>query len=110
MPISSSTAMAKLSSSVGLTPTESRYAVCPYSRLASASAIGERMALWLQANSTLAGKPLMPRRASCLDVQGADQGEEAPRRVEVDLDLAGEPLAQKLRALVVQTAAAHVER
>ena len=43
------------------------------------------------------------------DMQDADQGEQPTRGVEVDLDLAREPLAQQLGAFVVQAAPAHVD-
>src|SRR5690349_21663274 len=67
------------------------------------------MEFWVQANSTLPGSPTtaMP---SGLDVQGADEGEQPAGGIEVEVDLARKPLAQELGALVVQTAAAHVER
>src|SRR6266404_750821 len=42
------------------------------------------------------------------DMQHADQREQPARRVEVEPDLVGEPLAQQLRALVVETAPPHV--
>src|SRR5215469_574473 len=43
-------------------------------------------------------------------MQHADQCEQAPRGIEVDLDLIGEPLHQQRGALVVQQAATHVDR
>src|SRR4029077_15686885 len=48
-----------------------------------------------------------PRSAS--DMQDADQREQAPRSVAVELDLAGEGLAQEIGAFVVQAAPAHVD-
>ena len=42
-------------------------------------------------------------------MQHADEGEQAPRRVVIDFDLAGEAFAQQLGAFVVDAAAAHVE-
>src|SRR4030088_50354 len=47
--------------------------------------------------------------ASALQMQHADQREEPPRRIEVELDLAREPLLQKLRTLVMKRTPAHVE-
>ncbi len=43
-------------------------------------------------------------------MQHADQREQAPRGVEIDVDLALEPLHQDVRTFVVQPAPAHVER
>src|SRR5690606_8953314 len=43
-------------------------------------------------------------------VEYADEGKEPPRRVEINLDLAGEPVHQRLRAFVMQSAPAHVDR
>src|SRR6185437_16237880 len=51
-----------------------------------------------------------PHLYSALQMQDADQREDAARRVVIDVDLALEPLAQQRRAFVVQPAAAHVER
>ncbi len=42
-------------------------------------------------------------------MQHADQREEPARRIEVERDLVGEPLAQQLRAFVVETAPPHVD-
>src|SRR6185436_3457091 len=47
---------------------------------------------------------------SLFQVQRRDQREQPPRRVEIDLDLAFEPLAQQMRAVVMQPAPAHVDR
>ena len=49
-------------------------------------------------------------RATTPDVQHAQEGEQPPRGVEVDLDLVRELIPQQLRALVVQAAAADVDR
>src|SRR5262249_62420220 len=48
--------------------------------------------------------------ASSLPMQHADQGEQAPCGVEVELHLARQPIHQDIGALVVQGAAGHVER
>src|SRR6185295_11479978 len=75
--------------------------------------MGERIALCVQAKSTASGRssPLGPRAIALdLDVQRADQREEAPRGVVVDGDLAVETLSQELRTFVMQAAAAHVDR
>ena len=45
-----------------------------------------------------------------LPVQGADQREKSPRRIEVERELAAEALLQGAAALVVQAAAPHVDR
>src|SRR5581483_5295797 len=50
------------------------------------------------------------RHRSCSQVQHADQREEPPRRVEVDLHAIGEPFAEQLRAFVVKGASSHVDR
>src|SRR3546814_12666670 len=50
-----------------------------------------------------------PSPSSALDVEHADQREQAPRGVEIDLDLAVETFDQHLRRLVVQRAARHVD-
>src|SRR5260221_13153813 len=42
-------------------------------------------------------------------MEAADQGEQAPRRIVVELDLAREPLAQYVGAFVMQGAAAHID-
>src|SRR5512145_196969 len=68
--------------------------------------MGERSAFWVQANSTLPGRSAN----SATNVQDADQGEQAPRRLAVDRDLALERVGELLRALVVQPAATHVDR
>jgi hypothetical protein len=67
----------------------------------SASAMGERIAFMVQANRTLPGSSAMGA-SSAADVQHADQGEQAARGVVVELDPAGQRVAQDLRALVVQ--------
>src|SRR3546814_10690634 len=51
-----------------------------------------------------------PSPSSALDVEHADQREQAPRGVEIDLDLAVETFDQHLRRLVVQRAARPVDR
>ena len=43
-------------------------------------------------------------------MQRADQGEQPPRRLEIEPDPAFQPRGQQLRALVVQAAPAHVDR
>src|SRR3546814_6607813 len=50
-----------------------------------------------------------PSPSSALDVEHADQREQAPRGVEIDLDLAVETFDQHLRRLVVQREARHVD-
>src|SRR3546814_15272114 len=50
-----------------------------------------------------------PSPSSALDVKDADQGEQAPRGVEIDLDLAVESPDQHLRRVVVQRPARHVD-
>src|SRR5262249_42002922 len=107
MPSSSITATAKGSIGRGRTPTESTKIRRACSCRSIAAAIGERIALWLQANSTLPGRR-MP--ASAPDVPHAQQGEEPRRGIEVDLDLVRELLSEQLGALVVKAAAAHVDR
>src|SRR3954447_11291759 len=65
-----------------------------------------------QANSTafgLAGRTGGDTR-SALPVQHADEREQAARGVEVDLDLFLQPLLEQIRALIVQSAPAHVDR
>ncbi len=47
--------------------------------------------------------------ASRAMVQGADEGEQAARRVEVSLDLALEAFGDEFRALIVDTAPGHVD-
>ena len=74
----------------------------------SASAIGERTAFSVQAEQD-AAREARATLAHAPDVQDADQREQAPRGVEVELDLAGQALAQQLGAFVVQAAAAHVD-
>src|ERR1700753_145186 len=76
------------------------------------AAIGLRTAFMEQANSTAPGSssPLGPRIALAFQLEHADQGEEPPRGVEIDLNLALEPLPEQRRSLVVQTAPRHVQR
>src|SRR3546814_17350504 len=50
-----------------------------------------------------------PSPSSALDVKDADQGEQAPRGVEIDLDLAVESPDQHPRRVVVQRPARHVD-
>src|SRR5712671_1582455 len=76
--------------------------------LSSASAIGERIELKVQARSTLEGSRAMPRSGP--DMQYAEKREESARSAEIDRHALGQPLAQQLRALVVQRAPAHVDR
>src|SRR5690242_12906817 len=107
MPSSSMTATVKGSMGTGRTPTESTKIRRACRCLSIAAAIGERMALWLQAKSTLPGRRI---RASSPDVQDAHQGEEPPSRIEIDVDLVRKLVAQKLRSLIVQAAAADIDR
>src|SRR5579864_2728169 len=81
---------------------------CPWKCFSSASAIGERMELKVQAKSTLPGSRDIA--ASGPQMQHAEQREEAPRGVEIDGDALGDAFAQQLRALVVERAPAHVDR
>src|SRR6185312_5080012 len=76
--------------------------------LSSASAIGERIELKVQARSTLEGSRAIFRSGP--DMQDAEQREEPARGAEVDHHALGQPLAQQLRAFVVQAATAHVDR
>ena len=50
------------------------------------------------------------RRRHLLDVEDADQGEQAPGGVEIHVHLAGEAFLQQFGALVVEAAAGHVDR
>jgi len=50
------------------------------------------------------------RRGRLLDVEHAEQGEQAPRGVEIHLDLAGEAFLQQFGAVIVEAAAGHVDR
>src|SRR6185437_7743655 len=77
-----------------------------------AAAIGLRTEFNVQAKRTAPGSssPLGPRIASALQVEHADQSEQTPRGVEIDLDFAFEPFLQKRRTIVVQAPAAHIER
>ena len=58
----------------------------------------------------MAGAVRVNRRRRLLDVQDADQGEQAAGSVEIHLDLAGEAFLQELGRLVVQAAPGHVDR
>src|SRR5687768_11914219 len=107
MPISSMTARTKPSISLARTPTESTKIRLPCRYFRSPSAIGERIELCVQQNSTLPG--WLPMPASRLHVQGTDQREQPPRRPEIHLDLAGQPVPQDLGPFVVQAAPAHVD-
>src|ERR687897_1386938 len=107
MPISSSAATTNGSIGRGRSPTESTYTLRPCRYFVTASAIGERIALWVQAKRTLPGSSSL-RLAT--DVQDADQREEPSRRLVVDRDLLGERIGQFLGPLVVQAAATHVDR
>ena len=49
------------------------------------------------------------RKSSRLEAKRRDQGEEAARGSKIQFDLAFQPFAQQLGALVVQPAAAHVD-
>src|SRR6056297_4097109 len=69
--------------------------------------MGERTALWSQQNSTEEGS--LPLK-SPPEMQHADEGEEPPRGVVIDLHLAREPLLDHPRALVVDATAGHVDR
>src|SRR5471032_629215 len=113
-PISAIAATAKPSTSWARTPTESTKSRAPWSRRRIAAAIGERIAFQLQQNSTLDGgrAGLSLGRVTGLNsnMQDAQQCEETAGRVGVEQDLFGEPLAQQLRALVVQAAPPHVDR
>src|SRR5262245_28939861 len=74
MPILSIDAIRAPSIACGRTPEESTkmFLPCRYFRIPSA--IGERMELWVQQNSTLPGRLVMP--PSRLHVQRADQREQ----------------------------------
>src|SRR3546814_827119 len=77
--------------------------------------MGERTALRLQVKRTEPGRVFFSDvagvvTASTLDMQYADQCEKAARGVEIKFDLAAEAFLQKLRTLVVQAPAAHVDR
>ena len=88
-------------------------------RRASASAIGERIAFMPHMNSTAPGRfrashPACSVAAATITLipasEHTDQREQPPRRIEIDFDLAVEPVHQRLRALVVDAAPAHVDR
>src|SRR5580692_9694419 len=111
MPTSAMAATAKASSSPLRTPAEPTYVVRPNIWVNRPAAIGERTEFMPQANSTARGRVTAAAIGlSALPVQHRDQGEQPPRGVEVDLDLALEPLHHDARALVVQPPAAHIER
>src|SRR5258708_39586836 len=76
--------------------------------LSSASAIGERIELKVQARSTLDGSRAMARSGP--DMQHAEKREEPARGAEIDRHALGQTLAQQLRALVWQRAPPHVDR
>src|SRR5260370_25228403 len=76
--------------------------------LSSASAIGERIELKVQARSTLEGNRAMARSGP--DMQHAEKREEPARGAVIDRHALGQTLAQQLRALVVQLAPSHVDR
>src|SRR5919108_6601724 len=99
MPISSITATTKPSISLPRTPTESTKMRLPCRYFMRPSAIGERIELCVQQNSTLPGWLAIP--ASRLHVQGADQREQPTRRSEIHLHLARQAVAQDLGAFVV---------
>src|SRR5215217_152201 len=110
-PSSSMTAAAKGSTSVSpgsrLRPTLSTKTDRPCASFISASAIGERTLLKLQANNTAPGSA--STRASAPPVQGADEGEQPTRGVQVGLHLAVQSRLKQRRAFVVQAAPAHIE-
>src|SRR5579862_3725690 len=106
MPTSAITATANGSIGAVRTPTESTKIRPPWICRSSAAAIGERIEFKVQANSTLPGN----RAMLTSDMQHAEQREEPPCRVEVDLDAIGKTLAQLLAAFIVQSAAAHIDR
>src|ERR1700754_3813451 len=73
--------------------------------------MGERTALWPQANSTACGLDgAASTTRSSLPVQDANEREQTASGVEIDLHLELEALHQELRALVMQAAPAQVER
>src|SRR5262245_65730304 len=106
------TATANQSGSPLRTPAEAILSTPANICRASAAAIGERTEFCPQANSTDlgfnagSGAPT----ASALPMQHADEREQPPRGLEIDQNLALEALHQELGALVVECAAAHVER
>src|SRR5579871_5002136 len=96
-----------------------------------AAPITERTVFMVQANSTAPGRfrrsrssfppggasTSVPLRAApsrdmalALPVQRANQGEEPPRGIKVNRDLAGEALLQDAASLVVQAPPPHVDR
>src|SRR5688572_18546731 len=77
-----------------------------------AAAIGERTEFMVHAKRTAPGSswPPSPSTPLALPMQRADEREEPPRGVAVERDLAFEPFAECPAALVVQRAAAHVDR
>ena len=58
----------------------------------------------------VAGRMRADRIRRLLDVEDADQGEQAPRGIEIHRHLAVEAILQKLGALVVESAPGHVDR
>src|SRR4051794_11200515 len=110
MPISSITATAKGSSSPGATPTDAVRIACPNISCISAAAIGERTAFIWQANSTARGRAARSAAKSPSPVQDANQGEQAACGIGIDRDLPLQPLHQDARAVIVDGAAAHIER
>jgi hypothetical protein len=76
----------------------------------SAAAMGERTAFMVQTNSTDAIPAMGSAHAQPSQMQHAEQREQAPRGIEIDVDLALQARLQQRRAFVVQAAAAHVER
>jgi len=74
--------------------------------------MGERTELSPQANRTARGCVADAGIAAPhpFQLQHRNQREQSPGRVEIEFDLALEPLHEDVRALVVQRAARHVER
>src|SRR5712691_5275873 len=112
MPISSMTTVTNGSGSPFKTPAEAAEIALPIRCFASSASIGERTWLWPQRNRTACG---LSRAASAishsaLPMQRADQREEPACGIEIDGDLVLQALDQKLGALVVKAAAAHVDR
>ncbi len=76
---------------------------------ASAAAIGERTEFIEQTNEHGGQVALALVDAARKGLHGADQGEQAPRGVEVHLELVVEAGAQQLGRFVVEAAARHVD-
>src|SRR5262245_38287317 len=110
MPTSFMATTANPSRSPLRTPAEEAENVLPNICRNSAAAIGERTEFCPQANSTARGFGSGSLTLSPLPVQDGDEREQPPRGLEIDRNLVLEPLHQQLRALVMQGAAAHVER